>query len=142
MSLLSVFQIKLKGYVFFNWSYYLNITSNVWVQILICQALPAYVVIVLQSFPCWLLPSTAKAIIYVALILNWNKIHLLKSQVCAWISVWDNLVFGTLGPWIFWSWNPCTSRLLDLFSPTIPPHTSTLILLPPPNSSSYSPSLV
>ena len=47
---------------------------------------------------------------------------------------WD---LGTPGPW-----NPWTLRLLDLFPPPTPPHTSPYILIPPPISASYSPPLV
>ena len=47
---------------------------------------------------------------------------------------WD---LGTPGPW-----NPRTLGLLDLFPPPTPPHNSPYILIPPPISASYSPTLV
>ena len=43
---------------------------------------------------------------------------------------------------IFGPWDPWTLGLLDLYPPLTPPNTSPYILLPPPISSSYSPSLV
>ena len=61
------------------------------------------------------------------------------------VSLYLNVSLRYLGPWDFGTpgpWNPWTLGLLDLFPPPTPPHTFPYILIPPPISASYSPTLV